>query len=62
MRIICIMFLMSGCVSAGSEYCDISNFLFFDSEESLNILVETDPRLVRDIVKHNSVRESVCAS
>ena len=60
MRAICILFLLSGCVVTGSEYCDISQYLYFDSEESLHILNNTDPRLVRDIVTHNSVRESVC--
>lgn len=62
MRVICILFLLSGCVATGSEYCDVSNFLYFDSEESLNSLTETDPYLVRDIVSHNSVREAVCGA
>ena len=62
MRVVFIMLVLSSCVSTGSEYCDISNFLLFDSEESLNILSDTDPQLVRDIVSHNTVRETICAS
>lgn len=62
MRILCVLFLMSGCVNAGAEYCDISKFLYFDSEASLHTLSELDPMLVRDIVSHNSVREAVCSA
>jgi uncharacterized protein YceK len=50
--------LLSGCVKA--EYCDIAKPMYFDSEATVDYLLREDQALLRSILTHNEVTETVC--
>lgn len=54
--------LVSGCgvKISGDTYCDLSKPMYFGSDTVINELVETDPKLLRQIVEHNETRKAIC--
>ena len=53
--------LMSGCAKiSGDSYCDITGPLFFESERTIDWLIENDRNLLSDIMVSNETFERVC--
>jgi hypothetical protein len=53
--------LVSGCAKiSGDTYCDLTSPLIFDSDEVVDYLIESDTKLLRDIIIHNETHEKVC--
>jgi hypothetical protein len=52
--------LLSGCANPATEYCLITDYIPFGSQETVTHLMEHDKELVRGVVKHNEVRQRLC--
>ena len=51
--------LVAGCAATvtGDTYCDLSRIIAFDTQ---SVVDETDPDLLRQIVRHNETIERIC--
>ena len=51
--------LVAGCgvKVTGDTYCDLSRFITFEDQ---SVVDGTNPDLLRQIVRHNEVREKLC--
>jgi len=53
--------LLSGCATISNDsYCDISNPIYFSSENTVNYLEKNDVSVIRDVVIHNETWKSIC--
>lgn len=58
MTLILPLALVTGCVE--SEYCDIASRLYFDTEQTVDWLLENDRDLLTGIVVHNEQTTRLC--
>lgn len=49
--------LLSGCVTPSGDFCDVAVILYFERQEVVDYLAQTDPALLREIVVHNELVE-----
>ena len=61
MTLLSLIVLTSGCAKiSGDSYCDITSPLFFESERTIDWLIENDRGLLSDIMVSNETFERVC--
>lgn len=52
--------LVAGCAVTTGNYCDIAEPLYFYEDRSVQMLIEKDRELLRDIVTHNEKWQDLC--
>ena len=56
-----VIALLSGCAGTPtSNYCLITSPLLFDSQATIDFLLESDKDLLRGVVTHNETFEEIC--
>jgi hypothetical protein len=55
--------LLGGCATMTSDsYCELSDPIYFSSENTVEFLEQNDVSVLRDIVTHNEVWSEICGS
>jgi hypothetical protein len=49
-----------GCAVTTGNYCDIAQPLYFNQDSSVQMLIEQDRELLRNIVTHNEQWQELC--
>lgn len=52
--------LLSGCATGNGDYCAISRPILFDTQETVDWLIDHDPKLLTDVTVHNEQVERLC--
>lgn len=52
--------LLAGCAKPSGNYCDIARPIYFNSQSTLDWLLENDRDLVVGIVANNDTHEALC--
>ena len=61
MTLLSLTVLTSGCAKiSGDSYCDITGPLLFESERTIDWLIENDRPLMQDIMVSNETYQRVC--
>jgi hypothetical protein len=51
-----------GCAVTTGNYCDIAEPLYFHQDSSVQMLIEQDRELLRNIVTHNEQWSALCGN
>lgn len=51
---------IAGCASPATEYCLLTDYIYFEDKAVIADLIVKDEDLVRSIVTHNETRAKLC--
>ena len=58
-----VIVLISGCARiSGDSYCDITSPILFDSEQTVDFLINNDRAMLTDVIVHNETHARICSS
>lgn len=58
--LVCLTALLAGCGMTTNSYCDIASPLLFDSQKTVDWLLQHDRALLVDIIVHNEQNKRIC--
>lgn len=57
---LCATALLAGCETPSGDYCDIAKPIYFESQQTVDWLLDNDRQALTEITVHNEQMERLC--